>query len=308
MPHHLLILNWHNIDQSWCFPAPRGAARAGFAAQLRWLARWTNVVELDAAVSDLFSGPPLPPRAVALTFDDGYRDALTAGVPLLQQLGLPATFFLVPDVLDEVVHPWWERLGWAFAHCSLAALGHVDSPGGAERQAVYQQACTELKRRDEADRRDAVDALIERLGVSPPSRPVAFLDWDDARGLVRQGFSVGSHSRDHAILARETSDKQVTNLAAARDVLQQQLGVPVRGLAYPNGTVEDYGPATVAAARRAGHSYAVTTRGGWNRSATPPFELQRMVLYPERGRAGLGVLARSAVDGLGSRYFARASA
>ena len=126
MSNRLLVLGWHNIDPTPAFPAGRGEARAKFRDQLRFLSRVANVIPLSEAADRIAAGEPLPPRAVALTFDDGYADNLHAGVPILAEFGLPATFFLVPGFLDGRLGAWWED----FAHA-------VDTAG--EDQAIEWQ-------------------------------------------------------------------------------------------------------------------------------------------------------------------------
>src|SRR5687768_2534006 len=117
MGGRLLILCWHNIEPTWSFPGTSAeAGRRGFERQVRFLRRWANVVPLRPALADLVEGRPLPPRAVALTFDDGYLDNYTVASPILRAAGLPATFFLVPGFLSGTAQAWWEDLGWAFAH------------------------------------------------------------------------------------------------------------------------------------------------------------------------------------------------
>lgn len=62
-----------------------------FADQLRTLARRAHVVSLD----DLVAGRvPAGRRAVAITFDDGYRSVLTTALPMLEAHGFPATVFV----------------------------------------------------------------------------------------------------------------------------------------------------------------------------------------------------------------------
>jgi peptidoglycan/xylan/chitin deacetylase (PgdA/CDA1 family) len=48
-----------------------------------------------------YTGEPLPPKPVVLSFDDGYRDNFTTLYPLLKQYGMKAVIFLVPSFIRE---------------------------------------------------------------------------------------------------------------------------------------------------------------------------------------------------------------
>ena len=56
----------------------------------------------------------IPERAVAVTLDDGYLDALTVASPILSELGVPATFFVNSDRLTEEHERWWDTLERVF--------------------------------------------------------------------------------------------------------------------------------------------------------------------------------------------------
>ena len=122
MTDRLLIVAWHNVERTWNYPAAPGAGAAGFEHQLRRLQRLGTIVPLAPSLRQLTTGQPLPPRAIALTFDDGYRDNLEVGAPVLERLGLPATFFLVPGILDGTVSPWWETVAWAMGNAARTSL------------------------------------------------------------------------------------------------------------------------------------------------------------------------------------------
>lgn len=307
MADRLLVLCYHNVDGTWCFPSKNGAGVRGFTSQLRVLRRVANVVDLGQALERLANGVPLPRRAVALTFDDGYADNLRVAAPLLERLSLPATFFLVPGLLSRTVTAWWETTAWAFMTTTRERLDWEGTSypltTSAQRSAAHASVERGLKTRNRADRESAVEELVERLAPSGTRPgPEMFLDWDGARRLVARGHAIGSHSSYHAILSRESPEEQKADLTNARQVLETELAVPAPLLAYPNGTDADYDDATFRAASAAGHSFAATVLEGLNRADTPPFEIRRSFMVPQRGAldlvANLRYLARRELEKL----------
>jgi peptidoglycan/xylan/chitin deacetylase (PgdA/CDA1 family) len=299
----LLVLGYHNVDSTWRWPATPAGGPRNFARQMSLLARVANVVPLDAALADLAEGRPLPPRAVAITFDDGYRDNLTHAVPVLRRLGLPATVFLVPGFLSHKVHAWWERLGWALRTTRVPAV-EVDRtllPLSDDAARVRALAVIEasLKRDDLVTRHERLDRLVEALELEGDLHPGdLFIDWDEARELVGTGIAIGSHTMGHAILARETPAEQQADLRESRELLERELGVAVRTLAYPNGQPGDYDEITIHAACAAGYSHSVTTRGRITDASTPHHEIARWIVSPEKPAARLAVgSVRSLISG-----------
>lgn len=74
-----------------------------FAAHLRWLRSggWRSV-SLGEVAAAFAGGPPLPSRAVAITFDDGYRDTFEHAWPLLRRYGFNASIFMVTGAVGGV--------------------------------------------------------------------------------------------------------------------------------------------------------------------------------------------------------------
>lgn len=93
MPEPVIdILMYHSIS------AQAGATSIApdvFAAQMRAIARsGVPVVALDDLVSAWAGRTTLPPRAIILTFDDGYTDFAATAWPVIRDLGMPVTVFL----------------------------------------------------------------------------------------------------------------------------------------------------------------------------------------------------------------------
>ena len=60
-----------------------------------------TVVNLAAVLDYYADGKPLPPRAVLITFDDGYHDNLDNAARVLSKYGYPAVLFVPVGYLDD---------------------------------------------------------------------------------------------------------------------------------------------------------------------------------------------------------------
>jgi len=99
----LLLLGWHAVDKT-------GSGLVTTFDELRRhldaIGDWGTVVRLDQGISGLRDGS-LPPRAVVLTFDDGYAGVAELAWPELKSRGWPATLFAVSGYLDGGrTFPW----------------------------------------------------------------------------------------------------------------------------------------------------------------------------------------------------------
>jgi colanic acid/amylovoran biosynthesis glycosyltransferase len=92
------ILCYHTVEPHW----PSGLAMEPdmFVAHARWLARHRRVVDLGTAVRLMDARGRLPRGVVALTFDDGLAGVYHHALPVLRELGLPATIFVVARTLN----------------------------------------------------------------------------------------------------------------------------------------------------------------------------------------------------------------
>ncbi len=72
-----------------------------FAAHLDFLQRHYHIISLGDYLAAHNNGRPLRPYSVVLTFDDGFRNFLTAAAPQLTARKIPATVFLITDKAAE---------------------------------------------------------------------------------------------------------------------------------------------------------------------------------------------------------------
>ncbi len=273
------ILTFHRVndDEDPFFPA---LSTAVFAARMRHIARHYVVLTVEELVSRMERGQ-VPRNAIALTFDDGYRDNLTRAAPILARHGLPATIFLATGYIGTPELLWFDRLALAFKTTTREELCLTDDrtvplDSAAARLRALSVTLDQLKRLPELERQRSLERLLALLRPGGLDRPKRFmLTWDEVDALRGLGFSIGAHSVTHAILSRLTSEHAWREIHGSKRAIEEALGVPVRAFAYPNGGAGDYNETVTRLVREAGFGCAVTTRHGLNSSATPCLELRR---------------------------------
>lgn len=81
-----------------------------FEQQMAWLQQQGYTGVTMAAAQACLRGEACPPHPVALTFDDGYDDAFTAALPIMQRYGMRATFYIVNTFVGQPGYMGWEQL------------------------------------------------------------------------------------------------------------------------------------------------------------------------------------------------------
>lgn len=104
-----VVLLYHRIGEPAADPHDQAVSPATFASHLEMLRSRCAVLPLEELL-DRLPGRAYPDGTVAVTFDDGYADNLTAAWPVAERLGVPFTVFVtVKPVLDGQLFPWDEQ-------------------------------------------------------------------------------------------------------------------------------------------------------------------------------------------------------
>ena len=262
-----------------------------FRLQMAFVQRAYRVVSLDELVHALERGAQLPPRALVITFDDGYADNHRLGLPVLRALGLPATVYVATGAIDGGA-PFWVAAARALA---LRAPGDVlEVPGqpaiplGApERREV---AAKTLTRALVPLRSDARAALLSEAAAAVGldlQRMLAgtMLTWNQIRELHAAGWTIGAHTVTHANVALAAPEDAEADIVGSRDALAAALGTSVDHFCYPNsgGQHRYVSPGVIEILRRHHFRSATTSRPGALRPDADRFQLPRLGVSPRLG-------------------------
>jgi peptidoglycan/xylan/chitin deacetylase (PgdA/CDA1 family) len=291
----LSILIFHRVLErpDPLFPEEPDTER--FDVILRWVGAAFNVLPLDRAVSAL-ANDKLPPRALAITFDDGYADNCSIAMPLLRAHAMCATFFIATEFLDggrmwnDTVVEAVRRAADGVLDLSRLGLGQHVLHSAAERRSAIDQILPRVKYLPCSERSRTVSRIAELANVAPAELPQdLMMTSGQVRSLVANGMSVGGHTHSHPILALMSDEEALAEIAGGKARLEATVGVPVSLFAYPNGKPGiDYLPHQVELVKRAGYCAAVSTSPGAARRGADVFQLPRFTPW-DRTQALFGL-------------------
>jgi peptidoglycan/xylan/chitin deacetylase (PgdA/CDA1 family) len=202
-----------------------------------------HVLPLDEAVSRLYARD-LPPRSVAITFDDGYHDFYKQAWPLLREFGYPATVYLTTLRCDRnlpifnlvVSYMLWKRRGAVFETPSLG-IGPLDLRTPHSRLKAWRKVMTLISGLNPDGKRPLARALAADIGADydgiETRRLLTIMTPAEVSALAAQGLDVQLHTHRH----RTPGDRDLFDdeIVRNRKRITEMTGQTPRHFCYPSG-------------------------------------------------------------------------
>ena len=258
-----------------------------FEAHMALLRRVYRVVTLDQLCRELAEADPetvSPRQAVAITFDDGYRDLFTYALPVLRKFNLPATVYLTASAIETGEAPWYDRI---FAQIMSSRSETLEFEGiplerfplssRASRLRAASQVIRALRQNYSNQERLAACAALERkMDVPDEVLKNRMLSWEQVREMQSAGFAFEGHTMNHPVVSRLAASELEHELGDSKRLLEQRLQKPVNHFAYPFGTLTDLNAQTCSLISQYGYCSAASTVWGINTPATNRYVLRRI--------------------------------
>lgn len=259
-----------------------------FAQSLTFFARHYRVVALADVLAAQRGERRLPPRALLISFDDGWADNVDHALPALRRAGLPAVMFVAADAVGAGQPFFQERLisAWRRGALSLPALARevAEAVGGgpvSEQDALAAQAGSRsavpavlrsLIAALEELPKHVRDALLSRHADAMDDGVRHMIDVEELAQLRAGAVEIGLHGKSHVAMTRaEDLDAEMGGaMAALRAQVAEAAGdadaaaarggaddaVLCRSLSFPHGAFD---AAIAERARRAGYALVFTS-------------------------------------------------
>jgi peptidoglycan/xylan/chitin deacetylase (PgdA/CDA1 family) len=280
----LTVVMYHYVRelQRSRYPAIKGLTVEEFRGQLGFFARDHHFVGVADVVAAHRGEQDLPPKAVLLTFDDGYADHYRYVLPILDALGIEGSFFPSAAVIHDR-----RVLDVNKIHFTLAAVGDpaplaafvldrvaaLRDDYGLRAPDAYQAELAHATHLDDATT-ILIKRLLQRALPVPARRRIAdeafrrfvtedeaafaeelYLTEDQARVMHRAGMRFGNHGTDHLWFDHTDEDTQRREMAGGIELLRSIGEDGDFLIAYPYG---GHTARTVEIARELGHRVGFT--------------------------------------------------
>lgn len=259
---------------------------AEFEAALRTLKAHGQPMSMPEVLETLEQGGPFPPRAYAVTFDDGFENNLSVAGPVLRRHATPATFYVCSSFVDEDRMSWTDQLECAFEHADavrldVPALGPAATLVSPEHKKASLDAIRAyVKGNPRLDPYRFAAQVLAGMGNPPPVRD-RWLDrkltWDQVGELARDSlFEVGAHGRSHRILPFLSADELERELGESISKVRAAAGRDGVHFSYPEGLAHCYSEQVIERLKAHGIRCSPTAIEGANPPGTDPFHLRRL--------------------------------
>jgi peptidoglycan/xylan/chitin deacetylase (PgdA/CDA1 family) len=218
----LTVLMLHRVldqaDPDFAYADPAWTLSLSLFEQfLEFLVRHYEIVCLADVIAAQEGERRLPPRAILITFDDGWADNLRYAAPALRRHGLPAVVFAVGEPIASPERAWWQELVFAAArlHMMDEWLRHPEVRHALEGLGEQPAGLTVVSRlgvMDQAKR----DSLLATLPANQCHARM-MLTAEELRKLAEYRIDVGLHGYTHVPLTAVPDIEQ--ELRCARETI-----------------------------------------------------------------------------------------
>ena len=184
--------------------------------------------------------------AIAVTFDDGYKDNLTYALPILKKYNIPATIYITTRLPEGDCRMWWYELEeLCYSHNSIVFTIKGKSYNFKIQDRTQKTRCFRkihnlIQSLSENEQKLLMGFI--RQGKKPKNYKKYCLTWGEIQQLDREPLiTIGAHTHSHANMKQLTIEEMEKEILTSKLLLEEKIGHTIDHFAYPYGTSNEVG-------------------------------------------------------------------
>ena len=277
----IIILVYHRVTDLSSDPEMIAVSPENFRRQMEFLKQQYRILRFE----EEWSTQKEP--AVVITFDDGYLDNVLEALPVLEEVGVPATFFVSTGRIGTGHEFWWHQLEGLLLRdgdfpsrfkLDDARHGRVWETASFEQRKVLYASLNLLMQKVDPDRQAAwLDQLRNWAGPGNEGESIhRSMRQEELKKLAASPWAtIGAHTVTHSALSALSAEQQRNEIFTSKKDLENITGKEITTFSYPFGRKKDYNRTSVHLCREAGFIKAASNFPGQVHRWTDPFQLPR---------------------------------
>ncbi len=233
-----------------------------FKQQIEYFCKKREILSLEELIKYIKDRKSLPRKAIAVTFDDGYKDNYLFAYPILKKYKVPATFFLTSGHISSDKLFWWDIIGYIIQNTNIEKLnllefGFMSLKSFNDKNYAQNRIIEKLKTYSDTRRMSIIEELMKILNIRIPRGlgQKLILTWDEVKEMHIDGITFGGHTINHTILTNIPLKQAEYEIIESKKDIEKILNKEITAFSYPNGS---YNNELINTVKKAGFACAVS--------------------------------------------------
>ena len=209
-----------------------------FEKDLDFFLKYYNVIDIPSLLNYQKGQANLPKNAALLTFDDGLREVKDIIVPILIKKGLPASFFITTDFLDNKNLFFRNKISLLinFYENNKTEINITEIKKTFSKYEIdffdFNQNLLSLK----FEQTELINELANLMNFSFAEylkKETPYLNSSEVSDLIKQGFSIGAHSINHRLYKDTTEEEQIRQTLESVRIIREKFNLDYGIFAFP---------------------------------------------------------------------------
>lgn len=225
IPHIIHLYDYKNINQ--------------FENDMDFFLKNYSPISLFDLINHLKNKNLLREKVFLLTFDDGFREMYDIVAPILFKKGIPATFFINSAFIDNKELFYQHKTSILIEHFQKIGYSNLKK----EIKEILQKNCEGLKnirssilsvKYHQKDILDRIALLVNIDFNDYLSKNQPYLTSSQINGLIKDGFTIGSHSIDHPLYSSISMKDQLYQTIESVKQIRERFCLDYSAFAFPH--------------------------------------------------------------------------
>ena len=256
-----------------------------FIKQIKNIKNKYPIISMDEAINQSKQKKVKDSTQVVITFDDGYYDNFKYAYPILLNMGIKATYFLVTDYINSNKPIWDTELSNALQYSTNNVIiknpiNNLDIIRNKYNNHDFLWLLIDmLKKQSSEVRKKILNNIYKQLDFNSKfNNQNRCMEWKEIIEMQNNGMEFGSHSCSHSSLSNINLDESFYEMKISKEIIEKNLQSECKYFALPFGSYNDFNTKVVNFAKNLGYSKCLLNICGYNNKLKDNFTIKRIIM------------------------------